>query len=891
MVFIVKQANICNQNPKKTAYYVLHFINFDVTLSMKTKRLYIVGLLMPLLLGTTSLFSQTTLFFENCNTLGTWTNTGRIFPANTPGYNFLAVVPTIPAADHTGGGGGVFYTNGNAVYTQAGAGNYIIYRIESPNINLTGFDNCRLEFWMQMRSETGNWDGGFVEWSNNGGTTWTKFTAAQLCIPFDGNMSQNGSSTPFYFMTTPCWFNPRTTWTRVVANISAFDNVPNFKVRYTFHSDEAVADLGWALDDIRIVSIAQPQVQGNAIVIPDNDVTPIAADFTDFGNVGVGFSLTRTFYIHNIGESPLTLTGTPMVTTTGTGFSVVAQPSTNIVPPGGSVSFDVQFAPGVTGLVNGTVNIPNSDNYSSCSPPNPYNYSIRANAIIINTPPFIIDPPVDTSVCPNTLPLNIPFNVGDNQQPAGSLVLSATSSNPAVITNANIVFGGAGASRNVTLTPNPGAVGSSTITITINDLQPTNNDSTFSFVLTLEDNVAPVALCQDVLVQLDATGNASITPAQANNGSTDDCGIQSITLSQSNFTCTDVGTQLVDLIVTDIVGNSSICQFNVNVAPAPMVNNFTLSDYNGYNVSCFGLNDGSIQINTSSGCAPYTYVWSHDPSNTSNSANGLIAGGYTVTVTDAAGQQQIIPIILGQPDALTDLSTATDISCFGEVDGSVLLNATGGVNPYQYSQGPSLSNMPAGTYNYTITDNNNCVLPVSLTINEPAAINISGQNEYFLYCGEDITLNIDVSGGSGGYTYNWSSPFFMDCAICEDPIASPDKSTVFTVQVIDSRGCYEFYNITTEVDCNVFVPNAFTPNVDEINPVFKVHVANVRGFEMKIFDRWGEEIFYSTDKDDGWDGTLYSGLRAPIGVYVYDIYLIMPNGKEVNMRGMVNLLR
>src|SRR5262249_16350825 len=145
------------------------------------------------------------------------------------------------------------------------------------------------------------------------------------------------------------------------------------------------------------------------------------------------------------------------------------------------------------------------------------------NGVVINTPPFILNPPNDTAVCPNTPPVNIAFNVGDNQQAAGSLNLSGTSSNPAVITNANIVFGGAGVKRNVTLIPVAGAVGSSTITITIDDGQPTNNDSTFSFVLTLQDNTNPTAVCQDVQVQLDQFGNGSLTAAQVDNGSFDDC--------------------------------------------------------------------------------------------------------------------------------------------------------------------------------------------------------------------------------------------------------------------------------------------------------------------------------------------------------------------------------
>jgi len=851
------------------------------------------------LLSATVGFSQTTLFYDNCNTMANWTNTGARYMGNTvinTGTNWQAVVPIVPAADHTGGGGGVLYTNGNANYEEAAPGGqsyYILYRIQSAPINLTGWDNTRLEFWMQLRDETGNWDGGFLEWSHNG-TTWTQVTNAQLCstgnMLYDGNMSQNAASTPFYFMTRPAWFNLKTTWTRMYVDISAMDNVPAFYLRYTFHSDQLLNAQGWCIDDIRVVSIARPEVRGNNIVIPDNDITPIPADNTDFGNVGVGFTSVKTYFIHNTGESPLTLTGTPYVTVTGTGFSVLNQPSTNVIPPGGSVSFDVQFAPGVIGLVNGTVNIPNSDTYSSCAPPNPYNYAIRANALIINVPPYIIDPPNDTIVCPNTSPLNIPFTINDSQQSPNVLTLSATSSNPTVITNANIVFGGTGANRNVTLTPVFGATGSSVITITVDDGQPLNNDSSFTFTLTLADSINPTPVCQNVDVLLDANGNGTLVAGLVDNGSTDNCAIFSMNISQTQFTCADVGQQALVFTVNDIVGNSSTCNFTANVIPAPLVASFTTSDYNGYNISCFGGNDGSITVSSSAGCPTHTYAWSHDPSNTTSQATGLSAGNYQVTVTDGANQQQILNVVLTEPAQLTDQSTSMDISCFGEIDGSVNLAVTGGVQPYTYSQGPQLNNMPAGTYNYTITDNNNCQVPVTLTIAEPPGMSISGLTEYSIYCGEEQPLAIDVTGGSGGFTYNWDNDFAMDCSTCEDPIASPNKSTVFTVIVTDSRLCNETYSITVEVDCNVFIPNAFTPNMDELNQYFKVIVTNPKEFVMSIYNQWGQEIYTTMDAAKGWDGT-YQGIPVQAGVYVYDVGILMPDGKEVNRRGMVTVLR
>lgn len=329
-------------------------------------------------------FGQKVIYSDDCDVLGSWQNSGKIYPANEGGYNWYAVKPRTPSSDHTGGGG-CFYVNGGNGYPEANSGNYILYVLKSPAIDLKGYDNCRLEFWMQMRSETDNWDGGFVEYSTDG-NNWVPTTSKIMCVPYDGMMSQNTSSLPFYPKKKPAWFNFRTKWTRVVIDISAVDNISTFRIRFTFHSDEASNNLGWAIDDIKIVSIAKPQLEGNAKIIQHNDKTPVLDDHTDFGDVAIGDSVIREFTITNVGESPLTLTGSPYVTTTGSGFSVVSQPTKSVLKSGETTTFKVKFkffgedglAPGV---VNGIVSIPNSDDYSTCNPPNPYTFAIVANGV------------------------------------------------------------------------------------------------------------------------------------------------------------------------------------------------------------------------------------------------------------------------------------------------------------------------------------------------------------------------------------------------------------------------------------------------------------------------------------------------------------------------------
>src|SRR5439155_12256915 len=108
-----------------------------------------------------------------------------------------------------------------------------------------------------------------------------------------------------------------------------------------------------------------------------------------------------------------------------------------------------------------------------------------------------------------------------------------------------------------------GNVGTNTITLTVTDNN--GNSSTCTATLTVVDSVPPVAVCQDFTLQLDATGHRTITPDQINNGSSDACGIASLSLTQTNFDCANIGTNTVTLTVTDNNGNSSTCTATVTV--------------------------------------------------------------------------------------------------------------------------------------------------------------------------------------------------------------------------------------------------------------------------------------------------------------------------------------
>lgn len=843
------------------------------------------GFLLCLLLLPLCGVAQTTLFFDNCNNLNNWTNTGAIFPAGTtsPNYNWYSVAPTVPPNDHTGGGN-CLYMNGNNNYVVAGAGRYILYRIQSSPIDLSGWDNTRLEFWMQMRSETGNWDGGFVEWSHNG-TTWTQLNS-ELCVPYDGNMSQNASSTPFYPYLKPAWFNFRTTWTRVLVNLSSIDNVPAFYLRFVFHSDEEAMDRGWAIDDIKIVSVAMIQLQGNALVIPGGNV-PSVANNTDFGSCSVGQFIDKEFFIHNTGESPLTLTGTPYITTTGAGFSVLTQPATNVIAPGQSVPFTIRFQPGVLGIVNGTVSIPHSDIFSACTVVNPFVYNIRATAQ--NTPPQITNL-TNVQACPGAGPITLNFNVNDFEQNPNVITLTGSSDNQTAIPNGNISFSGTGTDRQVTFTALPGQTGTVTVTVTANDGQPVNNTSSSVFTVELQDFIPPMAICHDTVVQLNAAGNASINAADIDMGSFDNCLLGPMSISQSQFTCADIGIQNLTFEVADAVGNVAQCPFWVTVLPPPGNLGLSAFEYIGGNeVSCIGASDGTITAVAQGGCGPYTYSWTEIPGHTDGQATNLPAGTYHVQATDVSGQVWNAEITLTEPTALVNQSTSQDASCFEKADGKISLNITGGNAPYSYSAGPQITGLPAGTYNYTAQDANGCDISMSFIINEPLQVVLNVSPSITVQCGEEIPLAAEAFNGTGSFSYNWSGPG-VACGNCAITYAIASESAVYDVVATDQNGCWANAQLISEVNCNVYIPNAFTPtNGDGLNPTFSVFTGLVEQFSFSIYDRWGQLMFRSENPDEGWNG-FYGKKMAPQGVYVYKLTYRFPKGKETVLMGNVTLI-
>ncbi len=183
-------------------------------------------------------------------------------------------------------------------------------------------------------------------------------------------------------------------------------------------------------------------------------------------------------------------------------------------------------------------------------------------------------------------------------------------------------------------------------------------------------------------------------------------------------------------------------------------------------VSCFGGNDGSAIISFVGGTPPFIINWNTVPIQTGDTAIGLIAGTYTVSITNGNGCDTLISVTIPEPPILLIvISDSTNVSCTGGDNGTATVQASGGTGPYTYLWDINAGNqtettaigLPIGTYNVVVTDANGCTANVWVTITQPSS-SISlvvTTTDVTCFGGNDGTATVVASGGVPPYSYLW----------------------------------------------------------------------------------------------------------------------------------------
>ncbi len=366
-------------------------------------------------------------------------------------------------------------------------------------------------------------------------------------------------------------------------------------------------------------------------------------------------------------------------------------------------------------------------------------------------------------------------------------------------------------------------------------------------------------------------------------------GIAPYTFSWSNGADTEDISGLAEgyysVAITDANGCGIIDSVRIDNPPS-LTYDVVLSEYNGFNISCNGLSDGSIQINMTSGTSPYQYTWlmPDGSAETTPGLSGLQAGEYVLHIVDQNSCTGDTTIVLTEPGKLGMNVTLSEsnaggynINCAGSNTGTITLEAINNAGPVEYlwadgEIGSSRTGLFAGNYRVVITDSNNCREDSTILLTEPDSMSlvmvIIRPTCFDMSDGQIIT---NVTGGVPvwGYNYLWSD------GSTGNSIGNI-AGGFFSVSVRDRNGCVlkDSVNIEPVNELCLKIPNAISPNGDIINDTWEIGLTELYPqLEVKIFDRWGMLIWKSEKGyPKPWDGT-NNGKVLPIDSYHYLIDL------------------
>lgn len=317
-------------------------------------------------------------------------------------------------------------------------------------------------------------------------------------------------------------------------------------------------------------------------------------------------------------------------------------------------------------------------------------------------------------------------------------------------------------------------------TVTVSDA----NSCTTTSSATVVFQPGPSITDQDITHSTCGSANGTIT-IYTNSGTAPLTTTWSTTPPQSGNTASNLLPGSYTVTVSDANSCTATATYTINDNPGPQITSPIIVD------ALCGANNGSIQITVTGGTAPVTQAWSTSPVQTGTSITDLAPGSYTVTVTDGNSctitQSFSVINVAGPTISNSSIQNATCSQSNGSI--SIVVNSTGSLT-YAWSTTPTqtsqnLSNIPAGSYTVTVTDENNCTVTASFNVQNISGPSITNTSRQHATCGQSNgRASITVSGGTAPISYSWNTTPPQSTAT-----ATGLAQGTYIVTVTDGTGC------------------------------------------------------------------------------------------------------
>jgi len=353
-------------------------------------------------------------------------------------------------------------------------------------------------------------------------------------------------------------------------------------------------------------------------------------------------------------------------------------------------------------------------------------------------------------------------------------------------------------------------LGDNTVVLTVTD--QSNNVDTETAIVTVKDQVKPTVITQDITIYLDASGNASITTTNIDNGSTDNCSISSMSLDISSFTCANLGVNTVSLSVTDQSNNTESASATVtvldNIAPKAITQNINVQlDASGNATITPSMVDNSSTDNCS--------ISSYSLDISSFDCNNLGDNTVVLTVTDQSNNVDTETAIVTVKDQVKPTVITQDITIYLDASGNASITTTDIDNGSRDNCSISSMSLDISSFDCNDLGDNTVILTVTDQSNnvdtETAIVTVKDQIKPTVIT-QDITIYLDASGNASITTTDIDNGSSDNCSVSNYNLSK----TMFNC---DDLGVNQVTLSVTDSSNNIGTNTATVTVVDNINPV------------------------------------------------------------------------